>query len=428
MRKTIFLSLFLCCIGTTAFAQGSVKQEKEVYIPNDLKGNDFSSNDSQWSWERTASTDDIILFWEKGFGNDLAKAPNLEGKPMTVDKANLLGRLQQFYDFYRDSLKFVLPGSKSERLKMMVMLNYSLEGTAYGGDYDGEIGALWIAPNRVQDKKLNAIAHELGHSFQSQVSCDGAGQAWGGGGIFEMTSQWMLWQVNPEWVHDEQYHWDAFCKLFHKRFLAGENIYHSPYVLEYWSMKRGKTVMGDMFRAGKHGEDPLMTYRRMFNLSWEEVADELYDCYARLITFDDPRVKDICKAYACQLQTPMVDAAKGSRRALSPDKEFVPETFGFNVVELPLECRKIQFIGQGDKKVDGYRWGVVCVKNGNQVTYLPMQTAAKKNFRYDVPAGTEHVYLVVMGYPKNDYKPMGGNPYEPNQATEKTYPYTVVLK
>ena len=53
---------------------------------------------------------------------------------------------------------------------MMVMLDYSLEGTAYGGDYDGQIGALWIAPNRVQDVPLNCIAHELGHSFQLQIS------------------------------------------------------------------------------------------------------------------------------------------------------------------------------------------------------------------------------------------------------------------
>ena len=67
---------------------------------------------------------------------------------------------------------------------MMVMINYSLEGTAYGGDYDGEIGALWIAPNRVQDEKLNCIAHELGHSFQSQITCDGQGEAWGGCGFF----------------------------------------------------------------------------------------------------------------------------------------------------------------------------------------------------------------------------------------------------
>ena len=62
---------------------------------------------------------------------------------------------------------------------MMVMINYSLEGTAYGGDYDQQIGALWAAPNRIQDEKLNCVAHELGHSFQAQISCDGEGEAWG---------------------------------------------------------------------------------------------------------------------------------------------------------------------------------------------------------------------------------------------------------
>ena len=70
--------------------------------------------------------------------------------------------MESFYHFFRDTLKFSKPGSKCDKYRMMVMLNYSLEGTAYGGDYDGEIGALWIAPNRVQDKKLNCIAHAIG--------------------------------------------------------------------------------------------------------------------------------------------------------------------------------------------------------------------------------------------------------------------------
>ena len=62
----------------------------------------------------------------------------------------------------------------------------------------------------MQDKKLNCIAHELGHSFQSQVSCDGEGEGWGGSGFFEMASQWMLWQVNPDWPTDENYHLNAY--------------------------------------------------------------------------------------------------------------------------------------------------------------------------------------------------------------------------
>ncbi len=61
---------------------------------------------------------------------------------------------------------------------MMVMVNYSLEGTAYGGTYDDFIGALWVTPNRIQDQKLNRLAHELGHSFQLQIMADKTGEAW----------------------------------------------------------------------------------------------------------------------------------------------------------------------------------------------------------------------------------------------------------
>ena len=122
---------------------------------------------------------------------------------------------------------------------MMVMLMYSLDGTAYGGAYDNKIGAFWAAPNRLQDPNLNAVAHELGHSFQLQMLADGS-SCWGEkqGGFFEMTSQWMLWQVNPNWIAEETYHWDAFKQASHKAFLHDENVYRSPYVLEYWSERK----------------------------------------------------------------------------------------------------------------------------------------------------------------------------------------------
>ena len=97
-----------------------------------------------------------------------------EGEPAQSE-----GKLESFYTYFYHTLQFAKQGSKCDKYRMMVMINYSLEGTAYGGDYDGQIGALWITPNRVQDEKLNCIAHELGHSFQSQITCDGQGEAWG---------------------------------------------------------------------------------------------------------------------------------------------------------------------------------------------------------------------------------------------------------
>ena len=136
--------------------------EKSIYIPADLRKLDLNDPDSKWSFHRMVSTPDIVLFWDKGFGPDISKAPDLDGNNMKVDLANLLAKLGRFYDFFYYDLGFAKPGSKADRYKMMVMLDYSLEGTAYGGDYDGQIGALWIAPNRVQDSNLNCIAHEPG--------------------------------------------------------------------------------------------------------------------------------------------------------------------------------------------------------------------------------------------------------------------------
>ena len=167
----------------------SGRAQKQIYIPEDLQGMDLQSDTSRWSLRRSVQTDDIIVMWERGFGADPANPPRLEGKPMSFDVGQLTSRVQSFYDFYRDTLQFLQPGSNAERYKMMVMVNYSLEGTAYGGTYDNRIGALWVAPNRIQDRTMNCMAHELGHSFQLQIPADGAGEAWGGSPFYEMTSQ-----------------------------------------------------------------------------------------------------------------------------------------------------------------------------------------------------------------------------------------------
>lgn len=440
MLNRIFLSLalLLTCQGlfTTPLQAQSTSYHaprgKEIFIPQDLRDNDFTSADSKWSYARMAYSDDVIVFWEKPFGDDLSKAPSLEGHNMKVDIYNLLGRLQAFYDFYKHDLKFIKPGSKADKYRMMVMLNYSLEGTAYGGDYDGTIGALWIAPNRVQDKKLNCIAHELGHSFQSQIGCDGEGQSWGGGGIFEMTSQWMLWQVNPEWTTDENYHWKGFIEHHNLRFLAGENIYHSPFVLEYWSMKHGITVMADLFRGGKRGEDPASTYMRLFGLSVDQMNDEMLDCYSRLITFDFPRVRESHQKFVGELVTPMsAPQTEGKAVTLQPVPEMMPETWGFNVVPLTLQAGKktatLQFEGLNTDANATYKLRLVTVKDGKP-QYGPVLSGNKVQTKLTLTEGAQ-TYLVVVGCPKESYAvPGNGRRRQATEQTETKFPYQITLK
>ena len=429
--RQLFLTIVFCCLATSVSAQATyhIPEGKQIYIPNDLKDNDFTDDNSEWSYYRMAYTDNIVIFWQKGFGHDLSCPPPLEGHDMSVDLDNLMQRLEYFYAFYRDQMKFVLPGSKSEKYRMMVMLNYSLEGTAYGGTYDDEIGALWIAPNRVKDKTLNCIAHELGHSFQSQIMADGAGQAWGGGGIFEMTSQWMLWNVNPNWVTDENYHWKGFIEHFNKRFLDGENIYHSPYVLEYWSNKHGLTVMADLFRAGQRGEDIAQTYMRVYNLSLSQMADEMYDCYSRLLTFDFPRVKDTHKQYACQLITPTETIKEGKHTIIRPADGKVPGTYGFNIIEFPVKPGKISFQFKGQQADNiGYRYGIVLVDADNNPTYLPVNSDIQKKIKFKPNKTTSRAFLVVVGCPTQKYETLSWGRRRGQQPDpELTYPYELVF-
>ena len=434
--KRIYFTLIAACITfATAQSQETEKgyklpEGKAIYIPEELRDNDFTSKDSEWSYYRMACTANVVCFWQKGFGDDLSKAPDLEGHKMTVDLQNLLARVEYFYNVYRDMMEFTLPGSNADKYRMMVMLNYSLEGTAYGGSYDNVIGALWISPNRVQDKTLNCIAHELGHSFQIQISCDGLSTG-GGGGIFETCSQWQLWNVNPKWTTDENYHWEAFKKLIHLSLFNSENMYHAPFVLEYWSMLHGLTFMADMFRGGERGEDFTQTYMRMYNVDVDKMGDELLDCYGRLITFDFPDKQKESIRYSCEMLSEMEDAGNGW---LKPKN--APQTYGFNVDEITLpavgQTTKIQFQALSDKENIGYRYGLVAVDQNNHATYFEPNSARKATLKYTNPGNIKKLYLVVVGCPTKEYKPesfgwgrrRGGQQQEEQQGPT-TYPYQI---
>lgn len=418
----ILLSLLLLLLPALTFGQAGdemkpVAQQKLIYLPDSLRPYDLNDDRSKWSWRRSAQTQNLVFFWEKGFGNDPYHAPRLNGQPMSFDLGNLQVSLEKFYHYFRDTLKFTLPGSISDRYKMMVMINYSLDGTAYGGTYDDFIGALWVSPNRIQDARLNALAHELGHSFQLQIMADKTGEAWGGSGFFEMTSQWMLWRVNPDWIKDETYHLDAFRKLTHKGFLAIDNIYHSPYVIEWWAEKHGLTAIADLYRAGKVGEDPVVTYKRMYGLSQQQFNDELFDCYRHLVDFDFDYARSNTRAFACTFFTPMEPCGGGWMR---PDSTHVPENYGWNAVSLPLppegQARRIKVDFRALSAL-GCRYGLVAVTRDDRCLYSEIGSKPRGTLALKLSRGTrlKSLYLVVMGAPDN---------HDPNPSSRR-FPYKI---
>lgn len=438
--KAVVSVVLLACSLSHVHAQELEADAKRIYIPDELKRSDLLSDSSRWSFSRMRCTENFALFWEKGFGMDVAKAPQLDGRPMTVDLVRLESRLESYYAFFRDSLQFIRTGSKACRYRMLVMLNYSLEGTAYGGDYDQEIGALWVAPNRIQDSRLNCIAHELGHSFQSQITCDGEGEAWGGCGFFEMTSQWMLWQVNPEWISDEPYHFEAFTKSCHKAFLHLENIYRSPYVIECWGERHGKPFIAELFRQGRRGEDPVMTYKRLTGLSQEEFCDEMFSHVRRMVNMDFPRAWRETRPYAGRFATPLTPVGKGWQRV---DTAHCPENYGFNVVKLdvpePGATVRVRFQGLAgaagyatvNKEAAGWRYGLVGIDAAGGSVYGRVCSAARGTATLKAPQGERlrSLYLVVMGAPKVHWRNVdawgAGGQHEPEPDAQ--WPYQIRL-
>ena len=384
MRRSICIFAF-AAMAVMANAQVTAGTEKQIYLPEDLRTLRLDSDTSQWCWQRSAQTRDLIFMWQRGFGNDLQAPPPLEGKNMAVNLSVLMDRVQSFYTFFRDTLRFSLPGSKADRYKMMVMLNYSLDGTAYGGTYDNFIGALWVAPNRIQDKTMNCLAHELGHSFQAQIMADSIGQAWGGSGFFEMTSQWMLWQVNPWWLRDENYHLEAFKGLTHKAFLALENIYHSPYVIQWWSDLHGRESIAQLYREGRIGEDPVMTYMRKYGLSQKAFNEEMLRGYQHLVDFDFKHARKETRPYACQWSTPL-DTLRGGW--MKPKNAL--EAYGFHIIPLPTSCRGVKVKGKGVLyALVGVDADGTCHYGGIGQTGLDV-----------APQKLRHLFLVVMGAPE----------------------------
>lgn len=446
MSRSITLVALVIVTALSQFAAGAVSPSprpegsriyngKSVYLPAGLASNDFADPASKWSFSRMAQTENVVLFWADGFGANPAKAPDLDGHNMKVDINNLLARLEQFFRFFYSDLAWVKPGSNADSLKMMAMLDYSLEGTAYGGDYDGQIGALWITPNRVQDDKLNCIAHELGHSFQSQITCDGEGMAWGGHGIFEMASQWMLWQVNPDWPTDEKYHLDAFRNLTHKAFLHIDNIYHSPYVLECWGELHGPGFIAELFRQGRTDEDPVMTYKRMCSMGQEQFNDEMFRQQSRFVNWDFDRTRANMRPYANQWSTPLEPVGRNRYRVPAA---VAPENYGFNFIELttPAPGTGVTVDFKGETALKGYnnvnpskagwRYGFIAVDADGNTVYGPMHSGRTGRLIYTAPesAPLQHLWLMVMGAPTEYWRNVDG----PENPGDAQWPYTLTFR
>ena len=182
--------LFFAGVGPLARAQTEAAARsgpKELLLPPDIgrsrvpRSNDFNNPDAAYCFKHSKSTDNFVMFWDKGYG-DNPMTNTVAGLYFDVDgspqgERSLLQLLHQHaqmggpgkhpYATKYKFLFFVIPNPANRR-------GHRAPAAAVG---NGRIGAFWSPAARINRGPYGVVAHELGHSFQAMDRADGAASA-----------------------------------------------------------------------------------------------------------------------------------------------------------------------------------------------------------------------------------------------------------
>jgi hypothetical protein len=426
-RVTLLLValIALLCFSNGAIGQPVKIKGKKIYIPEDLKNNDFQSDTSQWSYHRMALSKNVVVFWQPAFGQEPSTTAD---EAMRFDVKDLLAKAENIYAYYRDTLKFIGKGSKLDTYRLMIFVIYQPGWMATGSGYDNMVGSLWVYPSTLHPVG-EVIAHELGHCFQYQVACDGnygfrdqdyVGTFW------EQCAQYMSRQLYPD---ANLFNMNFFIDNSYRNFSNEEFRYESFYLQEYWKDRFGKDFLGRVWRQAVVPEHPLQAYMRIRGISQSQLNDEMAD-YAMHNVIWDYKSGSYMRAAAAKLNTQhhtklnVVD----NDGTLEVDTSQTPECYGYNAFQLSLPAVgtqvsvKFHGIANGYDTLCGWRYGFVGVKSdGKSAVYGTLGRDADGNLSFTIPEGLSALWFVVTGAPQTHYNHVWGTP----QDKIPTFPYQV---
>jgi hypothetical protein len=401
---------------------------KTVYMPNDLKSNNFLSNDSRWSYERMDWSKNFVVFWEKGFGADPSASATKK-----VDIKTLLQNLERDYVYYYDTMKFVQGGnSKTDQYRTMVMLNEQTDWLATGSGYDNQTGAIWI--NYDAANSAATMAHEIGHTFQYLNNCDGKYAFTGNynyiGQIWEQTAQYQATLLYPSayfsYIPD-------YIKNSHLNLLHETNRYSNFYHLQNWHRMHGVEFAGKLWQQAVAGEDAVEAYKRITSISQATFNDEIYDYARRTLNWDflhkSTYTNYVLSTSALYTQDSKVNLLADGYYRIDTSK--CVQNYGFNALQLtvPAAGTVVNADFQGLKAVSGYnntydqyagwRWGWVAVTSSGAAVYSEMSSTATGNVQFTIPANTSRLYFVVTGAPTQHFHHV----WDDNPANDEQYPW-----
>ncbi|MBD5275563.1 MAG: DUF4859 domain-containing protein [Bacteroides sp.] len=452
-----------------------IKDYDKFFHNSDYGGERILRSDSKMSFCRSAQSEHFFVFWDPFFGDD----PNGEEVPADarVDIDDLLQKAEQFFTTNIERLGMSVLGQGKSYLDQYKMQIYLLDPTpewwvATGSGYDNTIGALWVTPATCHPVG-STIAHEIGHSFQYQTYCDklyqGAeddmlhgwrygfigpdGSGNGGCAYWEQCAQWQSFQDYPE-EQFTSYNYLEWLNNCHRHFHHEFQRYASYWLQSYWVEKHGVEAYGRLWRESEYPEDAIMTYTRLYNGNdYNRTREELFDYAMKMATYDIDGIRQYSTGYQGRYNPVMV---RNDRGEFQIAYENCPGATGFNVIPLdPVQgkvtvnfrglgygealceadksnvengdgaaiARATRYNACGGAENMGWRYGFVAL-SGDKRTYGTVGKDKEGSLSFDVPAGTEHLFLVVQGSPEV-YMSHG---WDEDETNDPQFPYAITLE
>jgi hypothetical protein len=419
-----------------------------IYIPQELRSNDFYKSSSAWYYGRSKQSDHFIIFWGTGpYWDEYGNVTPTDAKSATyqVNIDDMLLKAESFYKMNIDILGFAQTGngkSYLDKYKMMIFLNYSSEWLATGAGYDNVIGALWVNPSSCQPVG-STIAHEIGHSFQYQVYADkllngasdnstlgfryGIGQ---GCGFWEQCAQWQSYQkftltngTTDDYIGQmfDTENFSVFKEDCHRHFLHEHQRYASYFFQWYWVEKYGQQAVSQVWRESVSPQDPCEAYMAIHGLSNDQFNAQIYDYAAKCVTWDFPvsinNTKTIKDYGANSIGSIGWESTKTIDGFYKVAYSKCPEATGFNHIRLNIPKDgnpiSVDFVGlpgaSGYNAVGtnapyaGWTCGFVSLLKDGSVVYSDPTVINSGNYKatlsYAIPANTSKLWMVVAATP-----------------------------
>ncbi|MBC7389883.1 MAG: multidrug transporter [Opitutaceae bacterium] len=442
MKNKLFTFLLVCC---SAFAWS----QKAVFKPAEWSraGTPYYGLLSD---TRSYQSANFVIFWGDAVGTDPTTANPSDRR---FNPKSVCDTLEYIYKRFIGELKFVsdAPTTNFGKYKIIIVMLGTFgangpQGFAFGGQYEGVIGAMWVDPAAVKDG--GALSHEFTHTLQNMIGIQ-ENKVGGGfvgydpaGFFYEGHANYMRSLVYPKmavtdiprWFGTRHFHWSStrhhyanFRLLFHL----------------------GYAMTTRLWKESVRNEHPFVTLRRLKGFTQSQLNDYLYE-YARrepttdyaidkndnpsigansygvILRVEENRLKTQ-EPYYLWKQYTILNKVEGATDSYAVSDDFAPQDYGMNVIPLYSTCTgsskqvTVKFKGHSEVNTTaGWRYGFVTSKvDGTISRYSPTHSANESEISFDLQTGELQMFLVVMGAPSTHTSYV----WEPGWPKIKRYPY-----